>query len=176
PASYRPLAQLATWVEALLGVSVAVSFLAGLTKIHKTMLDGRVLGNPLNVSVSDLKHVYHRNVVLNRWALACVAVTGAVFLVWLYRAASNSRGAGKTTDPPGFVVGGWFIPVANLILPIVAVSRVLRASRNEPRRLLLGLWWAAYLAAGITAFVAGGGGDATLTDIHDADQLFSFAI
>ena len=74
-------------------------------------------------------------------ALALVgAIGGAVtllwvlnvvfFCMWMHRAAQNLRRFGRTglQFTPGWAVGWWFIPLANLFKPYQAMQEIVRAS------------------------------------------------
>ncbi|GAA3183431.1 MULTISPECIES: DUF4328 domain-containing protein [Streptomyces] len=88
-------------------------------------------------------------VSLSQVVLYCAA--GAVFLVWLWRARCNAERYGARTAQRrarGWVIGGWFAPVANLWLPYQVVTDVWRASapyRPAPRA-PIAVWWALFVA------------------------------
>ncbi|MCH9680861.1 MAG: DUF4328 domain-containing protein [Deltaproteobacteria bacterium] len=63
-----------------------------------------------------------------------------MFLVWIYRVIKGARAAGVMTKySPGMAVGGWFIPIANFVLPWLTVRDGLRAVQRPT--VLAGLWW-----------------------------------
>lgn len=70
-------------------------------------------------------------------------VTMIVFFVWIYRTLKALRQAGRETMSPGLAVGGWFIPLANVVLPWLSVRSALRAVRNTAP--LAGIWWLVWL-------------------------------
>lgn len=87
-----------------------------------------------------------------------------LFLMWLHRANRNLRAlAGETlTITPGWAVGWFFIPLASLWMPYMAVKEVWRASHRHTGRgaALVGWWWAAMLAnVAATISAASVGGD-----------------
>ncbi len=76
--------------------------------------------------------------------LAGVAA-GIVALVWIYRTMCNVHAKGVATKySPGWAVGCWFIPLANLILPYFPMREAWAKSRCGPTGLLAG-WWAAWV-------------------------------
>ncbi|HKP70301.1 MAG TPA: DUF4328 domain-containing protein, partial [Pyrinomonadaceae bacterium] len=95
--------------------------------------------------------------------LHLVVIVG--FLIWLYRAHANldALGARNLEFTPGWAVGWWFIPFANLVKPYQAVREVwyesdpdadpndkvfLTASlRTAPT--YMGVWWAMWLISNI---------------------------
>jgi hypothetical protein len=106
-----------------------------------------------------------------RDADAFVAVTDAVvalvvvaivpcFIVWCWRAAKNQETLGRAPERlgSGWAVGGWFIPLANLVIPVLVVQDLWRGSdagiaRGDPRwriadrSWLVGSWWGLFVVA-----------------------------
>ena len=80
------------------------------------------------------------------------------FLMWVYRANKNldALSGEPMTISPGWAVGWFFIPIANLWKPYQVVRELWQVShRNEPRgHALVGWWWCAFLAAAVTGQVA----------------------
>ena len=105
-------------------------------------------------------------------ALARIAVfilTVIAFLVWLHRAYSNLQplGAMGLEYTPGFAVGGWFIPFANLYVPYKAVKELWQESNPviaEPTEDWqksgapgwLAVWWVFWIIGNILSRVSSG--------------------
>ena len=94
--------------------------------------------------------------------LALFVGTAIVFLVWLYRAEVNARalGAQDMMVSPGWAVGWFFIPLVHLVMPLMAVRELWKASAT-PRDWQLGpvspvvaLWWACWLGTVISGNIA----------------------
>jgi Domain of unknown function (DUF4328) len=94
--------------------------------------------------------------------LALFLVTAIAFLVWLYRAEVNARalGAEDMMVSPGWAVGWFFVPLVQLVMPLIAVRELWKASAT-PRDWQLGpvspitaLWWACWLATSIAGNIA----------------------
>lgn len=84
--------------------------------------------------------------------------TVVFFSMWLYRAAANLRKFDPWTrleHAPGWAVGSFFVPFANLIIPYRAVKEVWQKSRTPDDALLFEpetpasfpLWWLFWLAS-----------------------------
>ncbi len=81
-------------------------------------------------------------------------VTGVTFLKWIHRANFNARalGAQGMVFTPGWSVGWYFIPFANLWKPFQAMKEIWQASQNpaswptQPVPSLLTNWWTLWLA------------------------------
>lgn len=87
-----------------------------------------------------------------------VLATATVFIVWMWRASRNNEALGR--DMPrlgsGWAIGGWFIPLANFVIPILIMQDLWRGSkasiprgdmrwRIANRSALVGWWWGTLL-------------------------------
>lgn len=83
--------------------------------------------------------------VVGWWWALCLLVAVAAVIAWLYQARREAERLGGTPGwAPWWVVGGWFVPVANLVVPYLVVRDVWRASRAGPAG-PVGRWWASVL-------------------------------
>jgi hypothetical protein len=90
-------------------------------------------------------------------AIGAVAVgTIVAWCVWQHRSHANVRalGAADLKFSPGWAVGWWFIPIANVVQPFRANSELWKTSdpeagavdwKGKPSTALLPIWWAAWL-------------------------------
>jgi len=82
------------------------------------------------------------------------------FIVWCWRAAKNQQALGRAPERlgSGWAVGGWFVPVANFVIPVLVVQDLWRGSdvriaRGDPRwriadrSWLVGWWWGLFVVA-----------------------------
>jgi hypothetical protein len=75
--------------------------------------------------------------------------TIVMFCVWTYRVNANlhALGAANLRFSPGWAVGWYFVPVANLWKPYQVMSEIWRASRNpsgwqyDASSSIVGWWW-----------------------------------
>ncbi len=96
---------------------------------------------------------------------AFYAFTVTMVCIFMYRANGNVRALGATDlkISPGWSVGWWFIPFANLVKPVQSMSEIYRASlkpRGKSWQTLttpttVVLWWALWLLTGILGGVEG---------------------
>lgn len=72
---------------------------------------------------------------------------GALTIVWMWRAAKNLEAfPGQLGDlSAGWAVGGWFIPIANLMIPWRVMSQIVREELPARWAGLVGLWWACWV-------------------------------
>ena len=89
--------------------------------------------------------------------------TAVVFLIWIYRAYKNLSPlmARNLEHTPGWAVGWWFIPFANLVKPFQVVRELFNESDPDFDRetgflhipagtpFVIGMWWATYLISNI---------------------------
>jgi hypothetical protein len=105
------------------------------------------------------------------WASLSMWVAGILFIVWLYKAyrSGESRGAEGRRWGPGWAIGGWFIPLANLVIPKMVVNEIDRMSNPDageppiddrwkrlPRMRSSDAWWL-LLLLGTAAYWTGWG-------------------
>lgn len=162
--TYRPGHQLSQWVTGLLAgqavVDVIIFFLvvARIGALRKVELGQR--------SIEDVVATNDRLRATGAIEGLLLIATIVVWLVWQYRSQANLRalGAGNLRFTPGWVVGWWFIPFADIVFPYLAMRELLKASepsagaadwaaRRTPA--LLGLWWAAFLLRSVMSSIAG---------------------
>lgn len=81
--------------------------------------------------------------------LICIGVVGR----WIYRASVNAHTiSGAMAISPGWAVGWYFVPFANLVMPFRAMKEVWLVSHrsgaqyDERTPALLGWWWGLWLA------------------------------
>jgi hypothetical protein len=127
-----------------------------------------------------------------QWALAIVAlllfvVASVIGLLWVYRITSANRTLVEGTIAPGWAVGWFLIPVANLLMPFRAIREAWQASsapaawHGAQVPALLRWWWAAWLAFGllgnlpehVPAYLPGNRGLALASGLHFVVALLS---
>lgn len=94
-------------------------------------------------------------------------LTIIIFLIWLHRAFSNlpALRAEHLEFSPGWAVGWWFIPFANLVKPYQIMSELWNASDSDydpdvfmsnkiGTEAIIGWWWGFYLVGRIIARIA----------------------
>ena len=78
--------------------------------------------------------------------------TVVFYLRWLHLAVRTVKTRGQDVGvTPGWAVGWWFIPFANLVKPYHTVRALVAASGGEPAvaRARVGLWWAAWIIGNV---------------------------
>jgi Domain of unknown function (DUF4328) len=162
PARWRSLRGLTTALTWLLAAHIVLTVVL----IFGVFNHLRVLGDKETGGfVFDTKAVNDANALPAAMIIlsGIVAITIFVLLIiWLYRAAKNNDALGRQNPRlgPGWAIGGWFIPVANFVIPFIVMDDVWRGSdpsipRGDPnwrRSSTLGAIWA-WLVTAVIWFV-----------------------
>ena len=80
--------------------------------------------------------------------------------LWIHRAAANARALSSGMDvSPGWAVGWYFVPIANLFLPFRAMDQIWRIShdpeawRRKPTPTIIRWWWTFWVASSLLGAV-----------------------
>jgi hypothetical protein len=96
-----------------------------------------------DLAIADANSNDLRQQVIGYMQVILYLITAVIFLVWTYRCAWNAR----RLDPevmqirPGWAVGWYFIPIANLWMPDRAVGQIWTASSGSRNKGFIGWWW-----------------------------------
>jgi hypothetical protein len=148
----------ARWAMAGLGLAAAAaSGTLVASAIHLSNLEAvaRRLGPFTSTTVSAGIRDLNDTAGVVAVTVLATAPAGIAWLLWQHRAHENLRalGVGGLSYSPGWAVGWWFIPIANLVLPYLVMLELWRASEpkgtpgwlRERIAALLPLWWISYL-------------------------------
>ncbi|MEU3448770.1 DUF4328 domain-containing protein [Streptomyces thermolilacinus] len=87
------------------------------------------------------------------FSLMALIATGIVFIVWFHRARTNAEvfGPDEQRRTPGWAIGSWFIPLANLWIPRKIAGDIWDASELGKRapRTVLNAWWTLWVVASL---------------------------
>ena len=154
-ARWREPRAIARAVTLLFGVvGVAALFRAGTLANRLVVLDGSTQDGFWSRAGAADSLVTAADIV---FVLALVALAPC-FIVWCWRAAKNQQALGRAPERlgSGWAVGGWFIPLANFVIPVLVVQDLWRGSdvaiasgdprwRIAERSWLVGWWWGLFL-------------------------------
>jgi hypothetical protein len=87
--------------------------------------------------------------------LVALVIAGVLVIVWLYRARQNVEAfpGAFATLRPHWTITGWLVPFLNFVMPYRVVNEVTRASTWDRTRLLVPVWWVAWLFTGAASRV-----------------------
>jgi hypothetical protein len=135
----------------LAGMLIAAIAVAAIAVASSAMQLGVLRGEHIaGIATAGL----YRENSIGALALMLTVATIPVFGVWIVRAHRNLRalGARGLDVSPGWALGWFFVPFANLWMPYRAMRTLWRASHDAARWQLqrvpwwVTLWWAAWLA------------------------------
>ncbi|HYU57511.1 MAG TPA: DUF4328 domain-containing protein [Actinomycetota bacterium] len=154
---FQPTDALSRWVIAGL---VAVPLL-NLAQIPHNLRQMRLLSDTIagRISIRELNARLAGPGVIGGLADLVGLTLIVLWLVWQHRSQSNLRALGMQDlrYTPGWAVGWWFIPVANIWMPYLTVRELWRASdpaagpsdwKTRQARPVLA-WWLTYLLPGV---------------------------
>lgn len=108
--------------------------------IYNRLADGGFVSDG-ETNAADIAGVAHGGVLV-----AMHIGTAVVFIIWQFRHATNARTLGVYGGlaHPGWAIGGWFVPIANFILPARQLFRSSRPPGVAPssRATAVIVWWA----------------------------------
>jgi hypothetical protein len=107
-------------------------------------------------------------------------VLAVLFIVWTFRAAKNNEALDRRNPRfgPGWAIGAWFIPLANLVIPVMLIQDLWRGATHEIPRgdsrwraargsLLVGSWWALWVLSLARLFA----GSSSVDDRASLDEI-----
>jgi hypothetical protein len=165
-AAFRDPTRLPKWVAALLWCFAGVAAVAFFSLLARELflrdVAAGAYGSRASIMVTaQIIDAFVRISGLLRFGL--FLLTGFLFLKWVYRSNQNARGMGASdmTFTPGWSVGCYFVPFANLVLPYQAMRELWNAtlSTNEWKGRaaphLVRWWWGLYLLNNTVGAIAG---------------------
>lgn len=155
---FRDPKRLTQWLRWLLIASIVAYVVGGAAELAQLQVlqaiqDGSFSSEEEMMSAAQASDL--RQTVVSIGALVIIIGTIVMFAVWVHRMNSNIHAFGATNlrFTPGWAVGWYFVPIANLWKPYQVMSEIWRASKNpvgwqsEPAGGLLGWWWFWWLAS-----------------------------
>jgi hypothetical protein len=177
----RPTRRIAFAVVALLVTQILLLGAEALALLNRIRLVERVREGHFvtTAEVEQADNLVVASVVV--W-LVLFAVTGIVWCVWQHRAQRNAIELtyGKLEFTPGWAVGWWFVPFANLVKPFQTVRELWKAShggyngRVVATWSVIGWWWGLWLGASVLGrFIVRAGSMKSLSDFirHDTWEI-----
>src|SRR5947199_1504714 len=130
PARWRSLRGITTALTWLFSAHIVLTVVLIIGVLnHLRVLSDKEAGG----LVFDTKAVNDANGLAAAMIILSGLVAVAIFvllIIWLYRAAKNNEALGRQNPRlgPGWAIGGWFIPLANFVIPFIIMDDVWRGS------------------------------------------------
>lgn len=151
----RPVSGIANATCVLLGLASLAAVVAAIMRFSRAGY-----ADNYRQHLADRNAIAEANAIDGRVAVfalifvVLLLATVVVFIIWHYQLATNAQVLGGTMNlGPSWAIAGWFIPLANFVLPALQLRASARASGTRPLPLLF-FWAAGYSVAFIT-YVAG---------------------
>jgi hypothetical protein len=113
--------------------------------------------DPGTIDIATAQRIDDLNRFVPVTEVLLLLVTGILFICWLYQAHGRplaERSALRMGR--GWSIGGWFVPLANYVIPYRVVQGVNAATTRPPRGdsgLIIG-WWAGWVVFAVLGLVA----------------------
>ena len=147
---YKNLRPLGRAVAIFLGLGLAVATVDLFYDIRLLVLLNAIAGGD-RPAVAAFESALDTSDYLAIAYICVLLVSAVVFLVWVYRANSNAHALGfaDLKFTPGWAVGWWFVPIANVVQParvMIELFRIAQAPDPSAGRRHIGIapvvvWW-----------------------------------
>ena len=185
PHQIRPTRRIADAVVALLITQILLLGAEALALLNRIRLVERAREGHF-VTLAEAEQADNLVVASVVVWLVVFAVTGIVWCVWQHRAQRNAIELthGKLEFTPGWAVGWWFVPFANLVKPFQTVRELWKAShggynvRVVATWSVIGWWWGLWLGASALERFIVLGGMKSFSDVlrHDTWEIVASGV
>lgn len=153
---FRSLRTLGSVLVGFLVLDVLLAAAAAVVRLLEVDLLQRIARGEF-VSFQEADRSDDRVAAFTIVAVVVLVVTGIVWVVWQHRGQANLHAVGlrEITFSPGWAVGWWLIPFANLVKPFQTVRELWKASGGDERWWqirtwpVIGWWWALWITAAV---------------------------
>ena len=187
---FRSVLGLGRATQAALVLACIAAFGSFAAYLHERDLLARVKDHPGTVTVLQARDADDGIRIANLLLVVASLLVLLLLVLWLFRVFKNLHGAlraGHLEHTPGWAVGWWFVPFANLVKPMQVVKEAWVASdpapepsqnrSNEGRATpLVGLWWAALLTSRLAGWISNQIKGDAFTDIDQARNAQAWAL
>ena len=178
--TWRSLQGLTTALTVLLWLAAADAVFAVVAYIKRLSVLDDIINGKFDTDL--VQRSSDSRDLLNAATAIMGLLTLAIFvliIIWMVRAMNNNEMLGRVNPrlSPGWGIGGWFIPLANLVIPALIFQDLWRGSdptraRNDPARRTGGLvaaYWTAHVISS-ARFLSEGSED----DARNFDDIRTF--
>ena len=171
---FRPADGLAKGVFIAVSINIVTILLSVVATFRERQLLSAIQdGSAAMDNVQETAETYGLWVVAGSGVfLISLLVCYVIGSMWIYRVACNVRafGADDLDDSPGWAVGWYAVPFANLVRPFRAMRQIWLASEDphdwddDKRPPLLSVWWGLFVIDCIVGYISGRLGDSKTID------------
>jgi len=179
---FRSISGLTTALTWILPFTILACLGAAGAYVHHMSIGNKFYNGDF-VSISDINDAKD---TVNGFVAAFGVLELAVFvllIIWMFRAAKNTElwNSQRARWTPGWAIGGWFIPVANFVIPFLVFAGIWRRSEpDSPDRarlpFVVWFWWFLFVAGELAVRI-----DPTVTtksalDARDSAHIVGFVL
>ena len=169
------LTRLARWCVGLLTAIIALEVLYGLSMVYSLYEVNLARDGKTVETITFLDDFYWRSdLAVMGAALPYTLVSVAALIsngIWIYRASANAAAIDPSDKRirPGWAVGWFFVPIANLFLPYRAMKETWSSTFDHRADVpgWMSLWWGLWVISGILALISLG----MAADTSDLDRF-----
>jgi hypothetical protein len=180
PPPPKPLGSLAIATNILMGIAAAVSAYSAYAFFHRASVFADIQDGDFSgiMNAGDADDPVKAALGLGALSMLAVAV---LYIIWSYRARTNIE-AWQGPRPKlskGWAIGGWFIPLANFVLPGMVANDIVNGSDTRAAhpggraggKGLLWAWWGMWVAS-FVLFTVGVSIRDSESDLDNGDVTF----
>lgn len=171
---------LANAVVTGLAVICAVDLWSIVANLHRASLVSRFASHPASISLLAAHHADQQVSISGLVYVLVLVVVGVLFLVWLHEVVTDLHRLrpGTPRYSPAWAVGGWFVPILNLIRPKQVVDDAWRASAPTGRAgsqppAFLSYWWTGWILQAVVFSVGYSINNGSMTSLADHDRVYA---
>ncbi|MGV9311491.1 DUF4328 domain-containing protein [Streptomyces sp. NPDC003691] len=138
-------------VIALLGLCIVVDLFAIGVSVHVRGVAESLDNSPFSITQAEADDADRMMAVAIAFKGVALLVTGVLFVIWFAAARANAAvfAPDVTRWGQGWAIGGWFIPLAGLVIPRLVAGTIWEGSRREryahSGTAPLTVWWTLYV-------------------------------
>ena len=167
-------------IAGLIGIAGVLIWLL-LAHAHRADVAHRMLVDRQSTNLAVAAQADDDVIHAARTYLALLVVTAALFIAWLFHLTKviQEYSPNALRHGPGWAIGGWFVPILNLVRPKQMVDDVWSGSSTDWSQkgpaFYVHLWWAVFLISGVVDRISAAYGTDTLGQIESADRFARWA-
>lgn len=175
---WRAVSGLKTAVVILLGVCAVGALGLGVAVVHRLHVIDKIGRG--SATFGEAQHADDQVRTFGVLLIVLGLATGVTWIVWQWRVAKNVQGfgTGSLSFAPGWSIGAWFIPCASIILPVLVVQDIWRASQAQvpyggkrKASTLVTVWWVFTMLGSLgTRLLQGSRDTSSLDSLRSADR------
>jgi hypothetical protein len=163
---FKSARTIATVLVVALCLVILVDVIAAFIDIQRIDLLSRIISDG-SYTLEEAEASDNAFATVGVFQLIVFIVTAVVFLIWIHRVSKNLKPLGSQNQKysPGWAIGWFFVPFANLVLPFLVTKEIWKASepkltdgeswRGTSVSPLVPAWWVLYTVSNIVGnFVA----------------------